>query len=128
MKIGFSNGANKGGQQPSQLYYPANLKTRYLHTQTITEAGRFSTELNRQIAELETRVSYRKQRPAICSNRQKMQKSKLQFSTVSPAFSALPESLHPMRARARAAQSIVEAHGPRQTSKASMVQFDFGAQ
>jgi len=130
MKIAFSIRANNGGQQPSQQSYPANLKTLYLHVPTTTETVRFSRELNRQIAELETYVSYRKQRSASCSNRQKMQKSKSQFSTVTRAFSALPERLHPTDGRplAGAAPSIVEAHGPRQTSKACVVQFNFGAQ
>jgi hypothetical protein len=98
--------------------------------QTATKAGRFSRELNRQMAELGTRVSYRKQRPATCSNRQNMQKSKLQFSVFSRAFSALPESLHPTKVGpdAAAAKSMVEAHGPQQTSKACVVQFNFGAQ
>jgi hypothetical protein len=130
MKIAFSIRANKGGQQPSQQNYPANLKALYLHMPTTTEAGRLRKESNRQIAELETGVSYRKQRPATCSNRQKMQKSKSQFSTVTRAFSALPEGLHPTKSRplGGAAQSIVEAHRPRQTSKACVVQFVFGAQ
>ncbi len=129
-KIGFSIRANKGGQQPSQSYYPANLRTLYLHMQTTTAAGRLRRGFNCQIAELETRVSYRKQRPATCSNRQRMQKAKLQFSTVDRAFSALPESLRPTKVRPRsgAAQSIIEAHGPRQTSQACVVQFNFGAQ
>src|SRR5271156_2116255 len=83
---GFRIGANEGGQQPSDGLYLVNSKTPRVHMQTSLKTGRFCAELNRQIQELETTLSYRKQRAANCSNRQKIKKWESRFSALSPAL------------------------------------------
>src|ERR1700677_1406090 len=86
MKIEIRIGANEGGQQPSERSYSANLKTPRATMQTSVKTGRFCGKLNRQTQEVETALSYRKQRAASCSNRQKINKSESLFSALHPSL------------------------------------------
>jgi hypothetical protein len=83
-------GANEGGQQPSDELYLANPKTPCVQMQTSLKTGRFCGELNRQIQEVETTLSYRKQRTANCSNSQKIKKWDSQFSALNRALFCAP--------------------------------------
>src|SRR5271156_5388380 len=104
---GLRIGANEGGQQPSDGLYLVNPKVTCAHMQTSLKTGRFCAELNRQIQEVETTLSYRKQIAANCSNRQKIKKWDSQFSALSPAvlcapagaFGATKTQQHPEAAR-----------------------------
>src|SRR5271154_1457156 len=104
---GFRIGANEGGQQPSDGLYLVNSKTPRVHMQTSLKTGRFCAELNRQTHEVETTLSYRKQRTANCSNRQKIKKWESRFSILNPAlfcppagaFGATKTQQHPEAAR-----------------------------
>jgi hypothetical protein len=87
---GLRIGANEGGQQPSDCLYLVNPKTPCAHMQTSLKTSRFCGELNRQIQEVETTLSYRKQRTATCSNRQKIKKWDSRFSALSPAVFCAP--------------------------------------
>ena len=82
MRIGIRIGANEGGQQPSERSYSANSKTPCVHMQTSVKTSRFCGKLNRQTQEVESPLSYRKQRTANCSNRQKINKWESRFSVL----------------------------------------------
>jgi len=86
MKIEIRIGANEGGQQPSERLYSANLKTPRVRMHTSTKTSRFCGKLNRQTQEVETTLSYRKQRAANCSNRQKINKWDSRFSALHPSL------------------------------------------
>ena len=86
MRIEIRIGANEGGQQPSERAYSANLKTPRMQTKTSAKTGHFYGKLNRQTQEVETALSYRKQRTANCSNRQKINKSESLFSALHPSL------------------------------------------
>ena len=83
---GLRIGANEGGQQPSDWLYLVNPKTPCVHMQTSLETSRFCGKLNRQIQEVESTLSYRKQRTANCSNSQKFKKWDSRFSALIPAL------------------------------------------
>jgi hypothetical protein len=114
MRIGIRIGANEGGQQPSERAYSANLKMPRAPMQTSTKTSRFYVKLNRQTQEVETTLSYRKQRTANRSNRQKIDKWKSRFSALHPSifcaganvFSASKTHQHPA---AQSTQSV-ECH------------------
>src|ERR1700683_2718568 len=86
MRIGIRIGANEGGQQPSERAYSANLKKPRAPMQTSVKTSRFCAKLNRQTQEVETALSYRKQRAANCSNRQKINKWESRFSALHPSL------------------------------------------
>ena len=86
MRIGIRIGANEGGQQPSERAYSANLKTPRVQMKTSVKTSRFCGKLNRQTQEVETALSYRKQRTANCSNRQKIKKWESRFSALPPSL------------------------------------------
>jgi hypothetical protein len=75
--------------------------------QTSLKTSRFCGELNRQIQEVETTLSYRKQRTANCSNSQNFKKWDWRFSALKPAlfcgpagaFGATKTRQHPAAAR-----------------------------
>ena len=103
MRIGIRIGANEGGQQPSVRAYSAYSKTPRVRMQTSIKTSRFCGKLNRQTQEVETALSYRKQRTANCSNRQKINKWDSRFSALHPSlfcaranvFSASETRQHP---------------------------------
>jgi hypothetical protein len=114
MRIGIRIGANGGGQQPSERSYSANLKMPRAPMQTSVKTSRFCGKLNSQTQEVETALSYRKQRTATCSNRQKIEKWDSRFSALHPSlfcaranvFSASETHQHPA---AQSPQSV-ECH------------------
>jgi hypothetical protein len=63
--------AEEGGEQWRQGRSSPGPSTPQSSSQKPSAAGRFFFKLNRQIPELETALSLRKQRSANCSNRQK---------------------------------------------------------
>ena len=85
MRIEIRFGANEGGQQPSERSYSAYSKTACVHMQTSVKTSRFCGKLNRQTQEVETALSYRKQRTENCSNRQKINKWESRFSALHPS-------------------------------------------
>jgi hypothetical protein len=130
---GLRIGANEGGQQPSDGLYLVNPKTPCVHMQASLKTSRFCGELNRQIQEVETTLSYRKQRTANCSNSQKIKKWDSQFSASIGLFFVLQRPLSARRNHSnmplRQGQiGSILAHSRRQTSKSYVVQSYFGAQ
>jgi hypothetical protein len=65
------SGAEEGGKQSRQGYSSAAPSLLPSRMQLLTEANRSCRNLNRQIQELETALSLRKQRTADCLNRPK---------------------------------------------------------
>jgi hypothetical protein len=104
MRIENRIGANEGGQQPSEREYSANSKTPRAPMQTSIKTSRFYVKLDRQTQEVETALSYRKQRTANCSNRQKIKKWESRFSALHQSLffaganvsSALKTQRHPV--------------------------------